>query len=82
MFVLKPVFALTKNINILLQKKYCGLSLCIRHTSDTYDERNEMRTSMEGKFQTIFDRTRKIAEKVDTELKVQRRATKQTCDNC
>lgn len=69
MYMLKPVFSLTKN-SVLLQKNDCDLSLCVQYASDAYDELNEMRTSAQKILKLFLMKKRKIEGKVDIEMKI------------
>ncbi|XP_036327427.1 uncharacterized protein LOC118740037 [Rhagoletis pomonella] len=48
--VLKPIFSLTKNLSVFLQKEDCDLSKCVAFANDLYEELKDMRSSADEQF--------------------------------
>lgn len=75
--VLKPIFSLTRNLSLFLQREDCDLSRCVDYANNLHEELDEMRRNAETTFKDMFNAAQKIAEKVDVNLVVPRLAGRQ-----
>lgn len=71
--VLKPIFNLSKNLSLILQRDDCDLSQCVEYTENLREEMEEMRRNAKREFKQIFMEAKKTAEEVGIELVVPRR---------
>lgn len=71
--VIKPIFALTKNVSVQLQEKNCDLSRCLDFSKAVYQEINCMRRNAEKGFKNIFQIANELATKVGVLIEVPRR---------
>lgn len=75
--VLKPIFSLTKNLSLFLQKQGCDLSRCVEYTNDLTQQIDYMRQNADKQFNNIFVTAKEKAEKVGVELMNPRRVKRQ-----
>lgn len=71
--VIKPIFALTKNVSVQLQEKNCDLSRCLDFSKGVYEEIDCMRRNAEEEFKNIFKLSQEMANKVGVRIEVPRR---------
>lgn len=75
--VMKPIFNLSKNLSVILQKEDGDLSRCVEYTDNLHDEIEDMRRNAKREFKRIFAEAKETAEKVGIELLTPRRAGRQ-----
>lgn len=68
LIVMKPIFSLSKNLSLFLQKEDCDLSSCVNYANDLYTEVDQMRQNVETTFKSMFASAEEIASKVYVDL--------------
>ncbi|KAF0705946.1 zinc finger MYM-type protein 1-like, partial [Aphis craccivora] len=77
LLVLKPIFSLTKNLSLSLQKVDCDLSSCVQYSNNLYEEINQMRENAESNFKNVFKQAMEMAEKTGAQMIIPRRVKNQ-----
>lgn len=77
LLVLKPIFSLTKNLSLSLQKVDCDLSSCVQYSNNLYEEINQMRENAESNFKNVFKQATEMAEKTGAQMIIPRRVKNQ-----